>query len=978
MLSNSSFILPRKPAEFATALDRMRPSARSTRRWALWTIVLLLAGSLPAWAVVATTTTLGWSTKSVNSHAVTTLTAKVTPTTVTQGLVRFYDGNVLLGTGQLVTTGTKYVHGAAYLSVELGAGPHALKAVFAGTAAAGTSTSAVANITLPGGTTSTTISSSGSAGNYTLTSQVVANGPIAPTGSVNFLDQSGGNAQFASATLGASTVSNKFGSAAPYPIVDSANWYSYEAVVADFNGDGFLDMAEVEYSDAGIYLGTGSGTFQAVKPFCMTTAAVPVHCTLNSSNTIHAADFNSDGIPDLVTGEGSSLDVSLGKGDGTFQPPVHYAMASGGDGALVIADLNRDGIADIAQGVSDGVSVLIGNGDGSFQPHTDTGVTGPGSGYITAGDFNKDNIPDLAVTGWNSGAVAVLLGVGDGSFQAEKDTDIGVNPANPGYNPIVAADFKGTGYLADLAITGGNQVLVLIGKGDGTFPPEGDPAVQIYHPNGTFFEYQGGLGLGDWNNDGIQDIALTYYSSPADVGRVAVFWGIAGGTFNPTPKTINVGMQPVWVAGGDFNGDGTLDLATVNENDSTLSVVLNTATNTASATATGITVPGVGTQNVYAQYPGTSALASSTSSSIALTGNGVAVPLLTSMSPATRMAGGGAFTLTVTGANFVSGDIVKWNGMPRATAFVSATTLTASIVATDVANPATYPVRVATASGVNTGILPFTVTPLVVVPVITSISPATAGAGGPAFTLTVNGSNFIAGSVVKWNGVMRTTAFVSATQLTAVILATDIAAVGSYPVTVTNANGTSAPVAFTVTAPPALSSIWPSYAVTGGPAFPLVVYGANFQAGDVVKWNGLVRATTFVSSTKLTALIVQSDIGGAAAYPVTVMHANGATSNSYLFTVVHPPLAYGYFNSNGTPGKTSGNITCAWSAPEYLCTILGENFYFSNYVVNATIADINTPAMVSVNSISNKVIVKIYNPSGTAIQAPFFITVIKP
>ena len=63
-------------------------------------------------------------------------------------------------------------------------------------------------------------------------------------------------------------------------------------------------------------------------------------------------------------------------------------------------------------------------------------------------------------------------------------------------------------------------------------------------------------------------------------------------------------------------------------------------------------------------------------------------------------------------------------------------------------------------------------------PTISSLSPASATAGGPAFTLTVNGSNFVSGSVVQWNGSNRTTTFVSATQLTAAITAADIATAG--------------------------------------------------------------------------------------------------------------------------------------------------------------------------------------------------------
>jgi hypothetical protein len=72
---------------------------------------------------------------------------------------------------------------------------------------------------------------------------------------------------------------------------------------------------------------------------------------------------------------------------------------------------------------------------------------------------------------------------------------------------------------------------------------------------------------------------------------------------------------------------------------------------------------------------------------------------------------------------------------------------------------------------------------------LTSLSPSSAVARGPAFTLTVNGSNFVSGSVVLWNGANRTTTFVNATQLTAPIPAADIAAAGSASVTVQNPGG---------------------------------------------------------------------------------------------------------------------------------------------------------------------------------------------
>ena len=73
-----------------------------------------------------------------------------------------------------------------------------------------------------------------------------------------------------------------------------------------------------------------------------------------------------------------------------------------------------------------------------------------------------------------------------------------------------------------------------------------------------------------------------------------------------------------------------------------------------------------------------------------------------------------------------------------------------------------------------------------VVPVIAELSPDNTNAGGPAFILTVNGSSFASGSIVKWNGTNLTTTFVTAKQLTADIPATAIATSGTVPVTVTN------------------------------------------------------------------------------------------------------------------------------------------------------------------------------------------------
>ncbi len=68
--------------------------------------------------------------------------------------------------------------------------------------------------------------------------------------------------------------------------------------------------------------------------------------------------------------------------------------------------------------------------------------------------------------------------------------------------------------------------------------------------------------------------------------------------------------------------------------------------------------------------------------------------------------------------------------------------------------------------------------------------PNTATAGSAAFTLTVNGSGFVNQSVVYWNSTAHTTTFVTSSQLTAAVSASDVATAGTIPVYVRNPGGT--------------------------------------------------------------------------------------------------------------------------------------------------------------------------------------------
>jgi hypothetical protein len=272
-------------------------------------------------------------------------------------------------------------------------------------------------------------------------------------------------------------------------------------------------------------------------------------------------------------------------------------------------------------------------------------------------------------------------------------------------------------------------------------------------------------------------------------------------------------------------------------------------------------------------------------------------PTLTTLSPTSTTAGGPAFTLTVNGTSFLATSVVNWNGSARTTTMVSATQITATINAPDIASAGTIQVTVTnpTPGGGASTAASFTINPgSNAVPAITSLSPNNATAGDAPFTLTVNGTNFINSSLVNWNGSPRTTTLVSTTKITAAISATDVMAAGTAQVTVANpapGGGPSLPMAFDISAAtnpvPIVSNISPTNATPGGSAFTLAVNGTSFISSSAVQWNGAAQPTAFVNSTQVTAQISASNIATPGTVSVTVKNPTpvGGTSNAATFTV---------------------------------------------------------------------------------------------
>jgi hypothetical protein len=266
-------------------------------------------------------------------------------------------------------------------------------------------------------------------------------------------------------------------------------------------------------------------------------------------------------------------------------------------------------------------------------------------------------------------------------------------------------------------------------------------------------------------------------------------------------------------------------------------------------------------------------------------------PTETSLSPSSTVQGGPGFQLTVGGTLFAPGAVVNWSGSPRSTTFVSATKLQAQILASDIMNSGSFGVNVTNPppGGGNSNTLKFTVDNPV--PGIGSLSPDQALVGGPAFTLTVNGSNFVSSSRVYWNGAKLTTTYVSNEALTASVPASDIKMAGTASVTVVTpapGGGTSNAETFYINNPvPSLTSLSPSSIKAGSPAFALDINGTGFLTTSQASWNGSPRTTTYVTSVKVKAQILKSDVAKAGTAKVTVSNPSpgGGKSNALTFTI---------------------------------------------------------------------------------------------
>ena len=341
-----------------------------------------------------------------------------------------------------------------------------------------------------------------------------------------------------------------------------------QILVADFNGDGKNDLITTDAGNFSTYLGNGDGTFSGVK-----SAGVAYDEYFQSplSRSV-LADFNGDGKLDLANNSWNAVQLALGRGDGTFEAtpilfsPQSPAIPPTGFQALVAPDLNGDGRPDLIAVFANSIISAVTNGKGGFTYKTAL----PVAYYIfgAVGDFNGDGKQDVVLSPYN-GNPAVALSNGDGTLKTPTHF---INPPTPlacSLNDPVAGDINGDGKLDLIFPYSGDQsclsstttvgpgFLTALGNGDGTFKPA------IFTPTTLFPNY---LALGRFHgNQQPLDMIVQSYNPQDRTNSLQIMQGKGNGTFD-APVSLTSDYQISQILTDDYNQDGKPDLTIIGYN----------------------------------------------------------------------------------------------------------------------------------------------------------------------------------------------------------------------------------------------------------------------------------------------------------------------------------------------------------------------------------------------------------------------------
>jgi hypothetical protein len=602
----------------------------------------------------------------------------------------------------------------------------------------------------------------------------------APGGSIDF--------HYASTVLGgAPLILDRTGVFVAAPITNFQTTHPVGSpIVADFNQDGIPDVLLVESSSSTLHLLLGttpSGSFAADRPL-----TIQVDGSQLVVQSAAVADFNHDGFPDIAilgqrsdsTGQPNSLYMLLNDGSGDFLTPT-LVLASAYGSSILAGDFDHDGKQDIlisgALSNTTGFEVLLGDGVGGFTagPISSGLNTAPSSSFggykILAADFNSDDYPDIAI----------LNGASADGTQISKSVDIFQNDGHGSFIQKATIATDGTAastFLAAPLAYGQPPAILLVSPSTAAISvvPNQSTTTTISFSSSPVVTSVPGLKQsvsGDFNGDNLLDLLVD------DAATVHLLNGDGKGGFTADYPGISTPSIPgtTLLAASDENVDTFADLlaltASSPSSTGTISYQLRDyiTAGTATATLPAATFP-AGLHVIQARTPGTFNIECGS-----VTGNLTIVkltPVITWANP-TPIVAGTLLSSTQLDATFTGSD---GNPLPGTPVYKPAA---GSLLTPDTH---TLTVTFTPADSIDYSTVTASVTIQVVVFSLNSLSSTTALLGDPAKTITLTGSGFLPTAVVQMDGSAVATTYINGTTLTAVIPAKDFFTVHTIQVAV--------------------------------------------------------------------------------------------------------------------------------------------------------------------------------------------------